>query len=69
MSAQAEASIEQLVLRKTHEHTGPRISITPRNSSTRHRSYGRIMLDWSKSTERIAENVNAARRVTGFTFF
>jgi hypothetical protein len=69
MSAQAEASIEQLVFRKTHEHTGPRISITPRNSSTRHWSYGRSMLDSSKSTESIAENVKAARRVAGLTFF
>lgn len=51
MSTQAEGSIEQLVFRKTHEHTGRRISITPKNSSMQHLSYGRIILDSAKSRE------------------
>jgi 5-deoxy-glucuronate isomerase len=51
MSTQAEGSFEQLVFRKTHEHTGRRISITPKNSSMQHLSYGRVILDSSKSRE------------------
>jgi 5-deoxy-glucuronate isomerase len=45
MSTQSEVGIDQLVFRKTHKHTGRQISITPDNSSMRHLSYGRIILD------------------------
>src|SRR5215472_15564378 len=33
-----------MVFRKTHLHTGRKISVTPENSATRHLSYGRIIL-------------------------
>jgi len=33
-----------MVFRKTHLHTGRKISVTPENSTTRHLSYGRIIL-------------------------
>lgn len=51
MSRHGEAGIDQLVFRKTHEHTGRHISIRPRNSSMRHLSYGRIILSAAKHSE------------------
>jgi 5-deoxy-glucuronate isomerase len=61
MSTQAEVDIDQLVFRKTHKHTGRRISITPGNSSMRHLSYGRIILDASNP----AVSFSAGDRETG----
>jgi 5-deoxy-glucuronate isomerase len=49
MSAQVEAA--KMIFRKTHEHDGRRISISPENSSMRHLSYGRIILNPSTSVE------------------
>jgi 5-deoxy-glucuronate isomerase len=51
MSKDAEGSAHQMVFRKTHEHTGRRISVTPGNSSMKHLAYGRIILNPSKQVE------------------
>jgi 5-deoxy-glucuronate isomerase len=51
MSTNAEVAIDQLVFRKTHEHTGRHISVTPGNSSMKHLAYGRIILNSSKQVE------------------
>jgi len=45
MSKNADVGIEGMVFRKTHEHTGRRISVTPRNSAMQHLAYGRIILN------------------------
>jgi 5-deoxy-glucuronate isomerase len=47
MSTQVEAA--KMIFRKTHEHDGRRISISPENSSMRHLAYGRIILNPSTS--------------------
>jgi 5-deoxy-glucuronate isomerase len=51
MSKNADVGIEGMVFRKTHEHTGRRISVTPRNSSMQHLAYGRIILSPSNPVE------------------
>jgi 5-deoxy-glucuronate isomerase len=43
--------MDQMVFRKTNAHVGRHISVTPRNSSTRHLSYGRIILKESHPEE------------------
>jgi 5-deoxy-glucuronate isomerase len=45
MNTKAEVALDQMVFRKTHQHTGRRISITPGNSSMKHLAYGRIILN------------------------
>jgi 5-deoxy-glucuronate isomerase len=37
--------MERMVFRKTNQHKGRRISVTPENSTNKHLSYGRIILD------------------------
>jgi len=54
MSKNADVGIEGMVFRKTHEHTGRRISVTPRNSSMQHLAYGRIILNSSNPVESIS---------------
>jgi 5-deoxy-glucuronate isomerase len=61
MSTQAEVGLDQMVFRKTHKHTGRQISITPGNSSMRHLSYGRVILDASNP----AVSFSAGNRETG----
>src|SRR5216684_8928040 len=51
MSTNPNVTIDQMVFRKTHGHTGRRISITPSNSTMQHLAYGRIILNPTKSTE------------------
>ena len=51
MSKDAGVGIEQMVFRKTHEHTGRRITVTPQNSTMQHLAYGRIILNPSHPTE------------------
>jgi 5-deoxy-glucuronate isomerase len=51
MSTNADVALDQMVFRKTHEHTGRYISITPANSSMKHLAYGRIILNPSKPAE------------------
>jgi 5-deoxy-glucuronate isomerase len=48
---QVEGGTDQIVFRKTHEHTGRQVSITPKNSSMKHLAYGRIILNPGKPTE------------------
>jgi len=48
-SAQAGLSAERMVFRKTNQRKGRHISVTPENSTNRHLSYGRIILDASIS--------------------
>jgi 5-deoxy-glucuronate isomerase len=42
--AQASLSEERMVFRKTNQHKGRHISVTPDNSTNKHLSYGRIIL-------------------------
>jgi len=48
MSTQAGVSIEKMVFRKTNAQTGRYLAVTPANSTMRHLSYGRIILNASK---------------------
>ena len=47
MNTQASSMVGQMVFRKTNQHVGRRISVTPANSTNRHLSYGRIILNSS----------------------
>jgi 5-deoxy-glucuronate isomerase len=49
MSTQSAVPIEKMVFRKTNTHTGRRLAVTPANSTMRHLSYGRIILNSSES--------------------
>lgn len=51
MNNEANVAPVKLIFRKTHEHLGRQISVTPSNSSTRHLAYGRIILNPSNSSE------------------
>jgi 5-deoxy-glucuronate isomerase len=51
MNAEPAAATEKLVFRRTHAHTGRRISVNPDNSSMRHLAYGRIILNQSNPVE------------------
>src|SRR6476620_4982475 len=42
---QASLPVERMVFRKTNQHKGRSISVTPENSTNKHLSYGRIILD------------------------
>ncbi len=48
MSQQAQASLGKMVFRKTNGQTGRHLAVTPENSTMRHLSYGRIILNSSK---------------------
>jgi 5-deoxy-glucuronate isomerase len=61
MSKNADVGIEGMVFRKTHEHTGRHISVTPLNSAMRHLAYGRIILN----TSHPAESFSTGDRETG----
>lgn len=45
MSAQATFAPDKMVFRRTNQHVGRKISVTPRNSTNKHLSYGRIILN------------------------
>ncbi|HXA00182.1 MAG TPA: 5-deoxy-glucuronate isomerase [Candidatus Dormibacteraeota bacterium] len=47
MSTQAEVAVEKMVFRKTNGQKGRHLAVTPKNSTMRHLSYGRIILDSS----------------------
>jgi 5-deoxy-glucuronate isomerase len=47
MGTQSHPAIERMVFRNTNSHLGRHISVTPSNSTNRHLSYGRIILDRS----------------------
>ena len=48
MSQPAQASLEKMIFRKTNGQTGRHVAVTPENSTMRHLSYGRIILNSSK---------------------
>jgi 5-deoxy-glucuronate isomerase len=48
--SQAQAAIEKMVFRRTNGQTGRHLAVTPENSTMRHLSYGRIILNSSKSS-------------------
>jgi 5-deoxy-glucuronate isomerase len=48
--SQAQAAIEKMVFRKTNGQTGRHLAVTSENSTMRHLSYGRIILNSSKSS-------------------
>src|SRR5258707_13392879 len=48
MSTQIEVAMEKMVFRKTNGQTGRHLAVTPENSTMRHLSYGRIILNSSK---------------------
>jgi len=48
MSTQSAVPIEKMVFRKTNAQTGRHLAVTPANSTMRHLSYGRIILDAAK---------------------
>ncbi len=45
MNIQPQPGFEKMVFRKTNQHVGRYISVTPGNSSNKHLSYGRIILN------------------------
>ena len=45
MSTQAEAAFEKMIFRRTNAQKGRHVAVTPRNSTMKHLSYGRIILD------------------------
>jgi 5-deoxy-glucuronate isomerase len=47
MSTQAGPVVEKMVFRKTNQHPGRHVSVTPANSTNKHLSYGRILLNHS----------------------
>lgn len=55
MGTHATRTNDQMVFRKTNQHVGRRISVTPANSTNRHLSYGRIILN---SAQRSVEFTN-----------
>jgi len=48
MSKQSAIAVDKMVFRKTNAHIGRRLAVTPANSTMRHLSYGRIILNSSK---------------------
>jgi 5-deoxy-glucuronate isomerase len=48
MSTQSAVPMEKMVFRKTNAQTGRHLAVTPANSTMRHLSYGRIILDAAK---------------------
>lgn len=47
MSTKPKPDLDRTVFRKTNQHLGRNISVTPRNSTNEHLSYGRIILNSS----------------------
>ena len=47
MSTQSAVAVEKMVFRKTNAHSGRHVTVTPANSTMRHLSYGRIILNSS----------------------
>jgi 5-deoxy-glucuronate isomerase len=50
MSIEAIPAADKMVFRKTNQHIGRKISVTPSNSTNRHLSYGRIILNSRQSS-------------------
>lgn len=49
MSGQPQAALEKMIFHKTNAHTGRQLAVTPQNSTMRHLSYGRIVLNPAQS--------------------
>lgn len=47
MSKQSAVAVDKMVFRKTNAQTGRQVAVTPQNSTMRHLSYGRIILNSS----------------------
>jgi 5-deoxy-glucuronate isomerase len=45
MSQQAQVAVEKMIFRNTHVHAGRHVVVTPQNSTMRHLSYARIVLN------------------------
>jgi len=50
MGTQTNSNLDRLVFRKTNQHLGRRISVTPANSTNQHLTYGRIILNSTMSS-------------------
>jgi len=61
MTSETNVAPEKMIFRNTHSHTGRQVSVTPKNSSTKHLCYGRIILDET----RLAEEFSTGDRETG----
>jgi len=48
MSTRVQVALDKMVFRKTNDQTGRHLAVTPQNSTMRHLSYGRIILNSSK---------------------
>jgi 5-deoxy-glucuronate isomerase len=48
MSTQSAVALDKMVFRKTNAQTGRHVAVTPENSTMRHLSYGRIILNSAK---------------------
>src|SRR6478736_1142744 len=55
MSPHPKLALEKMVFRKTNQHTGRHVSVTPQNSTNKHLSYGRIVLS-SSTTPTVSFN-------------
>jgi len=62
MTVSEQGITDKMVFRRTNEHSGRHISITPENSSMHHLAYGRIVLNSAKTTE----SFSTGDRETGF---
>jgi 5-deoxy-glucuronate isomerase len=51
MTVSKQGVATKMVFRRTNEHSGRHISVTPANSSMRHLAYGRIVLNSETATE------------------
>ena len=49
MNGQAGIAMERMIFRNTHGVTGRRVAVTPQNSTMRHLSYARIVLNPSQA--------------------
>ncbi|HKV92687.1 MAG TPA: 5-deoxy-glucuronate isomerase [Candidatus Angelobacter sp.] len=49
-TAQPALPLQRMIFRRTNRHKGRRISVTPSNSTNKHLSYGRIILDAGNSS-------------------
>jgi len=56
MSGPTTPATDTMVVRKTNQHVGRHISVTPSNSTNRHLSYGRIILNGSEPSVRFSND-------------
>jgi 5-deoxy-glucuronate isomerase len=49
MSTESAVAVDKMIFRKTNARTGRHVAVTPENSTMRHLSYGRIILNSSKA--------------------